>query len=238
MNSPARFLRAIMPRALKQLLLRARLRSQGARVDFGTGARIDSGTEFAGHASLDAGARVFGSKVGRWTYFGDSALTIFADVGAFCSIAPHAIIGGGKHPTQGYVTTSPRFYSTICNPWGTFPGSMHLDSEVPRTFIGNDVWIGYSAVVLPGLRVGDGAVIGAGAVVTRDVEPYAIVAGVPARNLRFRFAPGDVEWLLDLRWWDWPDARLKELRPQFCNIASLRSAVGSPAETMAAGAEP
>jgi acetyltransferase-like isoleucine patch superfamily enzyme len=227
----------MLPEAVRQALLRARLRLKGRRVQFGAGARIDSYAEFEGSASLSAGAAVFGSRVGRWSYFGDRSLVIYSDVGRFCSIAPHVVIGGGTHPT-GVVTTSPLFYSALRNPWGPFPGALDRDEELPKTYIGNDVWLGYSAVVLPGVRVGDGAVVGAGAVVTRDVEPYAIVAGVPARVLRARFDPKDVEWLLGLKWWNWPDARLRELRPKFSSIASLRAAVGCAAEPVAAGAPP
>lgn len=220
-----------MPERLKQAMLRSRLRSRGLRVEFGAGARIDSYTDFAGSASLNAGAALFGCLVGRWTYFGNHSLAIYSDIGAFCSIAPHVIIGGGRHPTGGYVTTSPLFYSAHNNPWGSFPGALDRDSELPKTVIGSDVWIGYSAVVLPGVRVGDGAVIGAGAVVTRDVEPYGIVAGVPAKHLRSRFDRADVEWLLANKWWEWPDEQLKRLRPQFSSIASLRAALGADLET-------
>lgn len=221
-------LRAIFPAGLKQALLRARLRLRGRRIRLGSGARIDSFDEFEGHASLNPGAAVYGSRVGRWSYFGDHSLVIYSDVGAFCSVAPHVVIGGGIHPTAS-VTTSPLFYSALRNPWGSFPGALSAADELPKTHVGNDVWIGYSAVVLPGVRVGDGAVIGAGAIVTRDVEPYAIVAGVPAKAIRSRFDPSDVEWLLGLSWWNWPDERLKELRPQFSSIASLREALGSTA---------
>ena len=115
--------------------------------------------------SLHTGAAVYGTRVGRWTYFGAHSLVIYSDVGAFCSIAPHVIIGGGVHPTNR-VATSPLFYSAERNSWGGFPGALRLDAERARTHIGNDVWIGHSAVVLPGVHVGDGAVIGAGAVVT------------------------------------------------------------------------
>jgi acetyltransferase-like isoleucine patch superfamily enzyme len=204
-------------------------------VAFGPGARIDTFDDFAGNSSLGAGASVFGSRVGRWTYFGDHALAINCEIGAFCSIAAHAVIGGGNHPTRDYVTTSPLFYGTIHNPWGVFSGSMQRDIELPRTRIGNDVWIGYSAIVLPGKRIGDGAVIAAGAVVTHDVEPYEIVAGVPARSIRTRFDPEDVEWLLSIEWWKWSDERLKQLRPKFCSIESLRAAMNTSATLVAAG---
>jgi acetyltransferase-like isoleucine patch superfamily enzyme len=225
MNSRGKSLKALVPDRLKQAIFRSRARRHGARIEFGPGSRIDSYTRFTGSASLNAGASVFGTRVGRWTYFGDRSLAIFSEIGAFCSIAAHVIIGGGRHPTSDYVTTSPLFYSERDNPWGSFGAGIDLDSELPLTTIGNDVWIGYAAVILPGVRVGDGAVIGAGAVVTRDVEPYGIVAGVPAKFLRSRFEPADVDWLLGIKWWDWPDEKLKQLRPQFAGIASLRAAI-------------
>ena len=76
-------------------------------------------------------------------------------------------------------------------------------------FIGNDVWIGYEAVVLAGVTIGDGAVIGARAVVTKDVPPYAVVGGVPARLIRRRFPDDTISALLALKWWDWPADKIK-----------------------------
>ena len=76
--------------------------------------------------------------------------------------------------------------------------------------IGNDVWIGYDAVIMAGVKIGDGAVIGARAVVTKDVEPYSIVGGVPAKEIRKRFAPDIIEKLKTLQWWNWPVERIKE----------------------------
>lgn len=76
--------------------------------------------------------------------------------------------------------------------------------------IGNDVWIGYEAVILAGVTIGDGAVIGARAVVTKDVAPYTVVGGVPARPVKKRFSDGTIQRLLELRWWDWPKERIRE----------------------------
>ena len=83
--------------------------------------------------------------------------------------------------------------------------------------IGNDVWIGYEAVILAGVTVGDGAIIGARAVVTKDVPPYTIVGGVPARPIRRRFPEETVSALLQLRWWDWPKERIRR------NISAIQS---------------
>ena len=83
--------------------------------------------------------------------------------------------------------------------------------------IGNDVWIGYEAVVMAGVTIGDGAIIGARAVVTKDVPPYTIVGGVPARKIRRRFSDNVIARLLELKWWDWPAERIQR------NIKNIQS---------------
>ena len=136
----------------------------------------------------------------------DARLTI----GKFCSIGANVqIYLGGNHHTD-WCTTYP--FNVLLK--DQYPG---IDGEVAATkgdiTIGNDVWIGCHAVVLSGVKIGDGAVIGAGAVVTHDVAPYAVVAGVPARCLRSRFPDELISRLLELRWWDWPDEKLAEAIP-------------------------
>jgi phosphonate metabolism protein (transferase hexapeptide repeat family) len=85
-----------------------------------------------------------------------------------------------------------------------------------RSFIGNDTWIGHGATIMPGVTIGDGAVVGSGAVVTKDVAPYTIVGGVPARVLKERFDPDVAGRLIQLQWWDWPHETLKERLEDFC----------------------
>jgi virginiamycin A acetyltransferase len=89
--------------------------------------------------------------------------------------------------------------------------------------IGNDVWIGARSVVVSGVTIGDGAVIGAGAVVTSDIPPYAIVAGAPARVLKFRFPEAMRERLLELKWWDWPEDRIRRNRSLFDGEITLEA---------------
>ena len=85
------------------------------------------------------------------------------------------------------------------------------------TVVGNDVWIGAEAMIMPGIRIGDGAMIGSRSVVTKDVAPYAIVAGNPAREIRKRFSDSDIERLLDMRWWDWP---LEQIEAEMATLCS------------------
>lgn len=131
-------------------------------------------------------------------------------VGAFCSIGPDVLLfGQADHPTQLPSTYPLR--GMLLRPG---QGVQDAITRGPLS-IGNDVWIGARAMVLSGVTVGDGAVIGAGAVVARDVAPYAIMVGNPARRVRFRFPPEIVAALLEIRWWDWPEARIAALEDAF-----------------------
>jgi acetyltransferase-like isoleucine patch superfamily enzyme len=127
------------------------------------------------------------------------------DIGDYCSIAYGVkfVVGGNHRPD--WVSTFP--FRVL---WG-MPGAWTDGHPRPEADIavGNDVWIGSEALILPGIKIGDGAVIATRAVVTRDVRPYSIVAGVPAREVRRRFSDDQVDGLLRMRWWDWPEERIK-----------------------------
>ncbi|TPK87539.1 CatB-related O-acetyltransferase [Mesorhizobium sp. B2-4-13] len=111
-----------------------------------------------------------------------------------------------NHPTN-LVSTSPFEFSTREDANG------HLSVGGP-TDIGNDVWIGFRAIIMPGITIGGGAVVGAGSIVTKDVAPYAIVAGNPARFIRNRFADDQIASLLAIRWWEWSDEKIKAEQPR------------------------
>ncbi|MFN3282562.1 MAG: CatB-related O-acetyltransferase [Tabrizicola sp.] len=132
------------------------------------------------------------------------------EIGRFCQIAHGArfITASANHAMDGLTTFPfPVFDpADIADYRDSFTG-------LPDTVIGHDVWIGHGVLVLPGVRVGSGAILGAGAVVARDVDPYTIVAGNPARPVRPRFAPATVALLLDVAWWDWPLDRIRAAVP-------------------------
>lgn len=159
-------------------------------------------------------------SIGDFSYVNCGAIIASGHIGKFCSIGPYALIGMPAHPTQ-HLSTSPMLYGRR-NVFGA-PSPWTDISAAP--VIGNDVWIGAHAFVNQGVAVGDGAIIGAGAVVTHDVPPYAIVAGVPARLVRFRFAPELVVSLLASRWWDRSLGELADLQPSFF---SALTADGNP----------
>ena len=135
--------------------------------------------------------------------FGDRLI-----IGKFCSIASGTkfIMGPANH----------RISSVTAYPFQVFGGVWsertppHLD-QLPRkgdTVVGNDVWIGRESVIMPGVNIGDGAIVAARAVVTKDVPPYTIVGGVPARPIRRRFSDSEIDQLLELKWWDWPEEKI------------------------------
>lgn len=142
-------------------------------------------------------------KVGRYSY-GNPKLLTWSDkesitIGSFCSIADEVVIFGGGEHRPDWITTSPiRVMFNL--PGAMDDGHPHTKGE---TRIGNDVWIGYRAMILSGVTVGDGAIIGAGAVVTKDVPPYSIVAGNPAKVVKYRFDEETREVLLRIKWWEW-----------------------------------
>lgn len=153
------------------------------------------------------GAYLAACEIGDYSYIA-GAKVVNARVGRFCSVGPNAIIGGlGKHPI-GYISTHPVFYSLSAQCGTTFSDKDYFN-ESEKVVIGNDVWIGVNAVILDGVNIGDGAVIAAGAVVTKDVPPYSIVGGVPATVIKKRFSEADIKILLEVRWWFWPESRLR-----------------------------
>ena len=151
--------------------------------------------------------------VGDFSYFERHSEAIYATIGKFCSIAANSRVNALDHPierlTQHKVSYRPNEYFR----WLGVDASFRERRQAQAVAIGHDVWIGHGAVVMPGLHIGNGAVIGANAVVTHDVPPYTIVTGVPARTLRPRFAADIAARIERLAWWDWPVEKLARAVP-------------------------
>jgi phosphonate metabolism protein (transferase hexapeptide repeat family) len=165
-------------------------------------------SRFGRFTEVGARTTVIESDIGDYSYVMEDGDIVYSHIGKFCSIARQTRLNPGQHPL-GRASQS-HF---------TYRASLYFDGEADeeaffdwrrssRTHVGHDVWIGHGAVVMGGVHVGTGAVIGAGSVVTRDVAPYTIVAGVPARPLRARFPAPVAERLMALAWWDWDHDRL------------------------------
>ena len=150
--------------------------------------------------SIDSGTIINHSKIGDYTYLCRNVLIQNSIIGRYCSISHDVICGLGRHPLNLF-STSPLFYRRK-NVWGIRVVAENLDfDESDPIYIGNDVWIGARAIIMDGVHVGNGAVIACGAVVTHDVPPYAIVAGVPAKVIKFRATEEDILQYEKAEWW-------------------------------------
>jgi len=157
------------------------------------------------------------SELGDFSYLGEHCCVADAHIGRFTAIANHVRIGAPNHPmdraSQHRFTYCPEYYDAQAKRDNGF----FADRRADRVIIGNDVWIGHGVIVLPGVTVGDGAVLAAGAVVTKDVPPYTIVGGVPAKVIRARFAADIAAQLQAIAWWNWPLEKL------MANLADFQS---------------
>lgn len=159
-------------------------------------------------SKINAQSTVLNSTVGRYSYCGYHCFINNCQIGHFCSIADNVSVGLGNHPTE-WVSTSPAFHFGK----GSIPkdlAALSYTASPAHTRIGSDVWIGKSVLIKSGVTIGTGAVIGMGSVVTKDVPPYAIVVGNPARIVKMRFSSDLVERLLGSQWWEAEPAKLKE----------------------------
>lgn len=157
--------------------------------------------------------KINSSIIGKYTYIADNSIIQSAEIGKFCSIGPNVIIGYGEHPTN-HLSTSPVFYDDE----NMFGLNLYTETDFngkEKVIIGNDVWIGASVYIKNGIKIGDGAIIGAGSVVTKSIPPYAIVVGVPAKIVRFRYLDVEIKELLKIKWWEWDIQKINSLKMYF-----------------------
>lgn len=155
------------------------------------------------------------TSLGDYSYLGPNCMVADARIGKFCAIAASVRIGAPNHPMDRpslhRFTYCPEYYSATATRDAGFFANRRDDVVT----IGHDVWIGHGVIVLPGVTVGDGAVLAAGAVVSRDVAPYSIVGGVPAKLIRRRFSEDIAARLARIAWWDWPFDTILARLPDF-----------------------
>ena len=167
----------------------------------------DENSNFTKYTKIGPFVRLFNSHVGKYSRVSKGCSLLFTSIGNFCSLSDHVQLGAGRHPLN-YASTSQLFYNynSLSNQWVR---PISLEQNLPIT-IGSDVWIGSRSLVMGGVNIGHGAVVGSRALVTKNVPPYAIVAGVPAKVIKYRFSQEIIDRLLQIQWWEFNDKKIHE----------------------------
>lgn len=163
-------------------------------------------------------------SIGDFSYVAQGSIISNTQIGKFCSIGPDIKCGLAFHPNQTFVSTHPVFYSMVKQSQITFADQNYF-IEYKNIKIGNDVWIGANAIIVGEIEIGDGVIIAAGSIVTKNIPPYAIVAGVPAKIIRYRFSEDEISYLLKLKWWNLDWIWIKKNFKDFHSLNLLRKSL-------------
>ena len=185
-------------------------------------------TIFEGNNVINSNVNIINSSIGFGTYIGENCILPNLIIGSYCSLAQNIEVLPYTHPTTRYVSTHPSFFSILKQSGFTFVSKKSFEEELffdrengINAKIGNDVWIGANVKILGGLEIGDGSIIATGSIVTKNIPPYAIVGGVPAKVIRYRFNEEQIAYLLKLKWWEKDLTWLKNHSYLFCDIDEL-----------------
>lgn len=172
-----------------------------------SGAYVLPGSSFEGKNVVNKGT-TFKGDMGYGSYIGGNC-RFNGKIGRYCSLGNSINTVASTHPSETFVSTSPMFFSLQKQNGYTYVNKQKFDEIIYadtekkyHVIIGNDVWIGNDVTILGGVKIGDGAIVATGAVVTKDVLPYTVVGGVPAKEIKKRFTEEQIEFLLQLKWWE------------------------------------
>jgi len=197
---------------------------------------INKGTVLRGRHFIGKGTVLTNVDFGYGSYISSDSVLSNCRIGKYCSFGPNITSIGGKHPLKDIVSIHPAFYAAKNASGFSYIDSRKCDEGSDRLFdentfvdekkgyfyeIGNDVWIGANVTIAQGVYIGDGAVVGANTLVLKDLEPYGIYAGVPAKKIGQRFSDEEIEELLKIKWWDKDEAWIKEHADEFINVKSF-----------------
>lgn len=184
-----------------------------------------SNCKFSIQNKIKGESHIMDTTIGRYSYLVDSCVCN-TDIGAFCSIASGVKIGFGNHPVN-FLSTHPVFFLNN-NEFGDCYADKDYWNPRKRIVIGNDVWLGANVFICDGVHIGNGVVVAAGAVVTKDIPPFAVVGGVPAKIIRYRFSSEIINFLESNPWYDFDNKKLDQIKKIFhksdFTITELKSA--------------
>lgn len=222
--------RILLPNYLIQQILRLKYSSYLSAFRC---TQLSLGCQFEGKNLIGKSSEFSRSRLGYASYVGNNSIIRCAHVGAFTCIGDFVRTGLGRHPVNEFVSVHPAFFSK--SNWIGFSFTKeqlfdeHLYVDAKKKYyveIGSDVWIGNNVIIMDGLTIGNGAIVAAGAVVTKSVEPYSVVGGVPAKLIKKRFPEDDVNFLLQSKWWEKNIDWLKSNASSFSCVSELRKVLG------------
>lgn len=192
-------------------------------------AKINKDTFFEGHNSVGKNSVLVDSFVGYASFVGSYCSLPSSRIGRYCSIANNVEVICHTHPSSIFVSTHPSFYSILKQSGFSYAKEqifnenlvIESDGRNYHAYIGNDVWLGAHVLIMGGVKIGDGSIVAAGSVVTKDVPPYAIVGGVPAKLIRMRFSDEQIAVLINFKWWNMDSLWIENNYNKFLNIQSF-----------------
>ena len=193
-------------------------------ITFQKGAFIGYSVVCGGRNGFGKNSAIVSSSIGYGSYIAEGTRISKTAIGKYCSIGPNVNCIFGKHPSSTYVSTHPSFFALKTPVGFTYANQQYFEEFAPShngkhsITIGNDVWIGANVSLMDGIKIGDGAIVAANALVTKNVDPYTIVGGIPAKLIKKRFADDQIEFLLQLKWWDKEEEGIRKNAIHFRDI--------------------
>lgn len=211
-----------MIKYIKQTIKHFLLKKRFSKSKIHNNVNIDNNSTIGKNTVLFNSVSIQNTKIDNYSYIQSNSVISSTNIGKFCSIASNVNIGLAEHPTN-FISTSPIFYDNTQPLPFFFSKKQEFKNIYSTTNIEADVWIGQSAIIKSGVNIRVGAIIGAGAVVVKDVEPYSIVGGVPAKHIKYRFDEVLKDELIQSKWWQYTDEQIIELSSYFSKPKELVS---------------
>ena len=206
------------------MFFRRRYLKKKKSIRYHKNAFIGFSVDCEGHNGFGKNSFIASSKIGFGSYLAERANLSKTIVGKYCSIGPNVNCVFGKHPSNTFVSTHPSFFAQKTPTGFTYSDDQYFEEFAKphqdnySITIGNDVWIGANVSLMDGVKIGDGAIVAANALVTKNVPPYSIVGGVPAKEIKKRFTEDQIRFLLQFKWWEKDEEWVKENAAYFRNI--------------------